>query len=90
MIDTTEPSAQPASAPRLVAGPIASRADAYRALTEASEYLMRTEPHSPVPYLVRRAITWGNMSLVELLDELLQKSADINTVYALLGMKRPS
>ena len=80
----------PASAPRLVVGPIASRADAYRALTEASEYLMRTEPHSPVPYLVRRAITWGNMSLVELLDELLQKNADINTVYALLGMKRPS
>jgi hypothetical protein len=30
------------------------------------------------------------MSLVELLDELLQKNADINTVYALLGMKRPS
>jgi type VI secretion system ImpA family protein len=90
MIDTTESSAAPPSAPRLVVGPIASRADAYRALTEASEYLMRAEPHSPVPYLVRRAITWGNMSLVELLDELLQKNADINTVYALLGMKRPS
>lgn len=89
MIDTTESASTPPT-PRLVVGPIASRADAYRALTDASEYLMRTEPHSPVPYLVRRAISWGNMSLVELLEELLQKNADINTVYALLGMKRPS
>lgn len=89
MIDTTESNPSP-PAPRLVVGPIASRADAYRALTDASEYLLRTEPHSPVPYLVRRAISWGNMSLVELLDELLQKNADVNTVYALLGMKRPS
>ena len=89
MIDTTESASTPPTQ-RLVVGPIASRADAYRALTDASEYLMRTEPHSPVPYLVRRAISWGNMSLVELLEELLQKNADINTVYALLGMKRPS
>jgi len=90
MIDTTDSAATPPSAPRLVVGPIASRADAYRALTDASEYLMRSEPHSPVPYLVRRAISWGNMSLIELLEELLAKNADVNTVYALLGMKRPS
>lgn len=70
-------------------GSIASRADAYRAMAEASEFLMRTEPHSPVPYLVRRAIAWGNMSLADLLEELLQKNTDINTIYALLGMKRP-
>ncbi len=90
MIESNEPAAtSPPSAPRLVAGTIASRADAYRALNEASEYLLRTEPHSPVPYLVKRAISWGNMSLVELLEELLSKNADINTVYALLGMKRP-
>lgn len=90
MIDTTESSdPAPVPAPRLVVGPIASRADAYRALADASEYLLRTEPHSPVPYLVRRAISWGNMSLVELLEELLSKNTDINTVYALLGMKRP-
>ena len=86
---TTPTHAVPAAAAGVVAGAIASRADAYRAMTEAAEFLMRTEPHSPVPYLVRRAISWGNMSLVELLDELLQKNADVNTIYALLGMKRP-
>jgi type VI secretion system protein ImpA len=79
-----------AGAPVLHAiGAIASRADAYQRLREASEYLMRTEPHSPVPYLVKRAISWGNMSLAELLDELLQRNADANTLFALLGMKKP-
>lgn len=87
--ESSEAGAEAQAAPAGSTGPIASRADAYRALTTAAEYLMRTEPHSPVPYLVRRAIHWGNLSLGELLEELLQKNADINTVYALLGMKRP-
>jgi len=90
MSETEDAASAPAatSAP-YAGGRITSRADAYRALGEASEYLLRTEPHSPVPYLVRRAVSWGNMSLAELLDELLQKNADVNTIYALLGMKRP-
>jgi type VI secretion system protein ImpA len=78
-----------AAAPQLVVAGIHSRSDAYQRLREASEYLLRTEPHSPVPYLVKRAISWGNMSLGELLEELLHKSADANTIFALLGMKKP-
>jgi len=69
-------------------GPIASRAEAYQRLREAADYLMRTEPHSPVPYLIRRAISWGNLSLAELLEELLQKNADLNTINALLGIRK--
>ncbi len=69
---------------------ILNRSDAYRQLAEASEYLLRTEPHSPVPYLVRRAVSWGHMSLAELLQELLQKNADLGTLYTLLGIKRTS
>lgn len=76
----------PAPAPR-PAG-IASRAEAYQRLNEAADYLMRTEPHSPAPYLVKRAVSWGNMSLADLLQELLQKNADLPTLYALLGIKR--
>ena len=37
-------------------GPIRSRADAYRRLSEAADYLLRAEPHSPTPYLVKRAV----------------------------------
>ena len=88
-----EPDREEAEAPapaRQAAGPILSRAEAFQRLSEAADYLLRTEPHSPVPYLVRRAITWGNLSLAELLAELLQKNADLPTLYTLLGIKKTS
>ncbi len=75
----------PAAAVR--AGRIRNRADAYRMLAEAAEYLLRTEPHSPVPYLVKRAVTWGNLTLAELLRELLAEHGDLKTLNKLLGIK---
>ena len=75
---------------RSASGAILSRAEAFQRLTEAADYLLRTEPHSPVPYLVRRAVSWGNLSLAELLGELLQKNADLPTLYTLLGIKKSS
>lgn len=68
-------------------GVIVSRADAYRRLTEAADYLLHTEPHSPVPYLVKRAIVWGNMSLAELLQEFIGNADDLVAVHRLLGMR---
>jgi type VI secretion system protein ImpA len=65
---------------------IRSRAEAYRLLWEAAEFLLRTEPHSPTPYLVKRAVSWGNMSLDELLKELVQSGDDPDEIYELLGM----
>ena len=47
----------------------ASREEAYRQLLLIAEYLARTEPHSPVPYLIRRGVEWGNKPLSELLGE---------------------
>lgn len=76
--------------PAAASGSIASRAEAYHRLNQAAEFLLRTEPHSPVPYLVQRAVSWGNLSLAELLQELLQKNADLPTLYTLLGIKRSS
>ena len=68
-------------------GPIRSRAEAYRRLAEAADYLLRTEPHSPAPYLVKRAVAWGSMSLTELLHEFVQNSNDLKAIYTLLGIK---
>jgi type VI secretion system ImpA family protein len=79
------PAAGGAAASR-TSGGIGSRAEAYRMLAQAADYLLRTEPHSPAPYLVRRAIAWGSMSLAEVLKELLQQKADLTTVYQLLGI----
>jgi type VI secretion system protein ImpA len=56
-------------------GPISSREEAYRVLESVAGFLERSEPHSPVPLLVRRAISWGRMPLPELLGELMQDPA---------------
>jgi type VI secretion system protein ImpA len=93
--DATEPGTTPAGhsaggeVPVPAAGPIASRAEAYRRLSQAAEYLLRTEPHSPTAYLIKRAVSWGNLTLPELLSELLRDNADLDTVYKLLGLQKP-
>jgi type VI secretion system protein ImpA len=73
--------------PLYAESPIRSRAEAYRRLSEAADYLLRTEPHSPAPYLVKRAVAWGGMSLAELLIELLAGNNDVKTIYNLLGIR---
>jgi len=66
---------------------IQSRADAYRMLIEASDYLLLTEPHSPTPYLVKRAISWGDMPLGKVLEEIVPSSEALGAIYSLLGIR---
>ena len=73
----------------LSVGPIRSRGEAYRRLSEAADYLIKTEPHSPVPYLVKRAIAWGNMNLQDLLPELVRNNSELSEIYRLLQFGRP-
>ncbi len=67
-------------------GPIRSRAEAYRRLSEAADYLLRTEPHSPTPYLVKRAVEWGSMSLPELLQQIVRNEGEMNEIDRLLRL----
>jgi type VI secretion system protein ImpA len=67
-------------------GPIRSRADAYRRLSEAADYLLRTEPHSPTPYLVKRAVEWGTMDLPELLQQIVRNEGELNEIDRLLRL----
>jgi type VI secretion system protein ImpA len=68
---------------------VRSRAEAYRLLAEAADYLIETEPHSPTPYLVRRAIAWGTMRLDELLTELVRNDGELSEIFRLLRMDKP-
>lgn len=68
---------------------ITSRDEAYRMLNEISEYLLRTEPHSPTPFLLQRAVAWGGMSLSDLLVEFLRDGYDLKTLRVFLGMVEP-
>ncbi len=67
--------------------PIRSREEAYQRLAEAADYLFRTEPHSPTPYLVRKAISWGNMPLDELLPELVRNEGALQEAMKLLRIE---
>jgi type VI secretion system protein ImpA len=82
-------SAEPPDSPSLShSGPIRSRAEAYMRLEEAASYLARTEPHSPTPYLVKRAIAWGSMRLEDLLPELVKNRGELGVIFELLQIPK--
>jgi type VI secretion system protein ImpA len=83
MAEVLVPAATPAALP--LAQPD-SRQAAYKQLKIISDYLKRVEPHSPVPYLINRAVDWGNMELPELLGELIKADPDIQRIWRLLGV----
>lgn len=67
---------------------IKSRTQAYTILAEVAAYLERVEPHSPTPYLIHRAITWGSMSLAELISDTLNKGQDMSLLLDILNVKK--
>ena len=70
-------------------GAIRSRQDAFNRLEEIANFLRQVEPHSPVSYLVQRAVNWGRMPFEDLLKELLQDTTVRAQVGDLLGIKPP-
>jgi type VI secretion system protein ImpA len=70
-----------------VSGPIGSRQDALNRLAEISEYFKRTEPHSPVAYLVQRAIKWGQMPLELWLEDVVKDTTVLDHLRETLGIK---
>ena len=62
------------------------RESAYSTLGDIADFLAAIEPHSPVPYLLRRAIVWGSMNTAELYQELFVQSKGQINVFELLGL----
>ena len=66
------------------------RAQAYARLAETAELLMRLDPHSPVPYLVRRATEWSRLNTAELYQELFLRLGGQINIFEVLGIDSPS
>jgi type VI secretion system protein ImpA len=64
-----------------------TRDDAYRQLAQAAEVLRQLEPHSPIPYLVRRAVELGSLSFPELIQALIREPNAITELKRELGIK---
>lgn len=72
------------------AAPIANRDAAYRKLGEIANILKRLEPHSPIPYVLERAIRWGNMPFPDLLKEMVRDVNALAEVHRLVGIPESS
>jgi len=73
-----------------VAGAVSGRQDALRRLADVAEYFRRTEPHSPVSYLVQRAIAWGQMPLDAWLGDVIKDGTLLENLKETLGIKGTS
>lgn len=71
----------------IVAGPVKSREQAFRQLAEISAFFRKTEPHSPISYIIERAVKWGDLPLEELIKELIPDSSARDTYGSLTGVK---
>ena len=88
--NTDEPDVSPAESSLLEGGKVVikSREQAYELLELAADYLQRVEPHSPTPYLVRRAVSWGDKSLLGVLQEFLEDPKQVEWISDVLGIQR--
>lgn len=66
-------------------GAINSRRDALKRLDDVAMFFQRTEPHSPVSYLVQRAVRWGNMPLENWLEEVIKDPSVLYQLRETLG-----
>jgi len=69
-----------------VTGAIANRKEALRRLAEIAAFFQKTEPHSPVSYLVQRAVKWGNMGLESWLQEVIKDQSVLVQLRETLGV----
>lgn len=68
-----------------LAGSIQNRKDALKRLAEIADFFQKTEPHSPVSYLVQRAVKWGNMPLENWLQDVIKDESILSQLRQTLG-----
>lgn len=72
-----------------VAGKVGSRDQAYRQLAQAAALLRQLEPHSPIPYLIQRAVELGSMPFPQLIRALIREQNVLTELNRELGIKEP-
>jgi type VI secretion system protein ImpA len=80
---STSPIAASANA---VSTALNSRDDAFKQLNIIADYFKKTEPHSPISFMLTKTVRWGNMPLEELMKELIPDSSSRDTYSSLTGV----
>jgi len=66
---------------------LVTREDVYKQLRDAANLLQRIEPHSPIPYLLLRAIELGAMPFPKLMKALIRDETVLTELNRELGIK---
>ncbi len=66
-------------------GAIQNRQDAIKRLADLADYFRKTEPHSPISYLVTRAVKWGEMPLESWLQDVIKDETVLFQLRQTLG-----
>ncbi len=66
-----------------------TRDEAFTMLAGVAQFFKQTEPQSPVPYLIERAIKWGNMPLEGWLSDVIKDNNVVDSIRDVLGTKEP-
>lgn len=66
-------------------GAIQNRNDALKRLADIADFFQKTEPHSPISYLVQRAVKWGHMPLESWLKDVIKDETVIYNLRQTLG-----
>lgn len=64
----------------------ANKAAAVRALGEIAAWFKRAEPHSPVSYLLERAVAWADTPLEEWLNEVVGDPSTLSAIRSRIGL----
>jgi type VI secretion system protein ImpA len=67
------------------AGAIQNRQDALKRLADLADFFRKTEPHSPISYLIQRAVKWGEMPLETWLQDVIKDEAVLFQLRQTLG-----
>jgi type VI secretion system protein ImpA len=73
--------------PAIPQGAVRSRQEALKRLEEVARYFRQTEPHSPVAFLVQRAVKWGNMGLDGWLEDVIKDPSVLSQLRETLGLQ---
>lgn len=69
--------------------PSGNRAGIYRQLAQSAAVLRQLEPHSPIPYLIERAVQLGNLPFPDLIRALVREPNVLAELSREFGLKEP-
>lgn len=73
-----------------IGGTINNRREALKELEKIASFFRQTEPHSPVSYLINRAVKWGNMPLDGWLQDVVKDGTVLGQLRETLGFNTSS